>query len=372
MSEWLERKEIVKEITLSINRNYPNKEITELHIKQAIASCPIIPGSNERHVETIYEMAKAIKEAEDERFIPRLSEIENDNRKSVQIFAGDNEKIYSKILVEKLAFEVKRIREDIFNKSEPPFESQETAISWIKETAKKEVDDRVVELVVDKKTSDQIHDQWGLEDAPVMIRAIGIRKINLSRLSIPGPDGYDDSVSISSYTQWPHAYPPSILARLKKSVEKLSSLTGWQEAQSLMHILTGVSPLLPPAQIEANIRKFETEDGSFFSQHGTIKFYGTDMSRDQLIKLHGQLRILLGVKHKRPMNREQMELIEFIREMSETLNCKNAPEFWRQVTKEWSKRKGKSLIESQSFQKRYKRACDKNGIQPYRFKKNIK
>ncbi len=254
----------------------------------------------------------------------------------------------------------------------PPFKSKEDAISWIKKEAETEPNDALVEIVIDKETQKNLlENHLPLSDPvteknPITIKAIGIRSRNRETIGFPGKDDWVERLYISNQG---NNYWASKLARLKAQAKNLSKITGWQESQALIHILTGKIPILPQTRTVIKDKGFQTEQGWMQTKYATVTFFNPFMTREDLIKLHTRMRENLGIKHKKKQDKALLELVDFVKKRAKNHQYKDSDSFWQGLSDEWVDLKEQEPIKGASFNKRYSRACQKLGIYPIRFTK---
>ncbi len=336
------------------------------------------------------------------------------------IFEGSSAQAFSKNLAEQLSYEVENIRERIFNNPKPLFKSVRKAVIWIREQQKLEPDDRLVTVVVDRETTNDLHTplEPATPDNPKSIKVLGVRKLyHKDSISFHGTDTKSNNKLVDTVNSLPISshganHWSTKLAKLAHYAKKLADFTGWQEQQATMFILTGLTPLLPPARITIHNKShrivkggdkilketlialkdklkhsdeqlddeelnkkvwknvWKEADHDWISyQYATVSFFGFYMTKKELIKLHARLREMVGLKHKKKLESEQKELVDFVRDEIKNLKYSNAGEAWDKLAGKWAALKGSKLTKGNSFYNRYTDICTKLNTEPIRPKR---
>lgn len=286
---------------------------------------------------------------------------------------NENAYLYSNRITNQFSFEVKKIRKDIFGQIEPPFKSKDEAISWIKNTVKNEPKYHTLQVVVDNKTADYVHksiippaDPITPEE-PISINIVGVKKFERASIAFEGPNKNINSLPISSLGD---AAWSTSLAKLQARAESLSKKTGWQEAQAVMHILTGVTPLLE-TRIMLHDKYFKTDESLnnwINLKYITVTFFGYHIRREELIRLHSKIREMLGMKNKKNIEKEYEQIVEHVNMHAPKIKSDNNVDFWNALAKSWAKSTSSNSTSGDSFRRRYKRACERLNTRPIRFK----
>lgn len=319
--------------------------------------------------QTIRYLKKSIAQLGDEFLIPQEFK---DQKTEEEHFSQNSIRDFSENIANQLNFRIREIRQELFESPEPPFESTGVAVDWIRQQANLEPNDTIVEIVVNEETRKNIHQNYLQSSTPVTeenphtIKAIGIRSHKGETISFPGKDGWVECLPISSQGG---NYWASKLARLKAQAESIAQIAGWQEQQAVMHILTGGIPLLPAARIEIKHKGFKAEDGWRQRKYASVTFFDPYITRTELIALNGEIRKLLKLKHVKKVDKNQYDLINFVRSRSENHSYKGSDSFWQGLADEWANLNNSKALKGNSFYKRYVRACEKLSVFPIRFKK---
>ncbi|HEY3373733.1 MAG TPA: hypothetical protein VGK02_01545 [Candidatus Aquicultor sp.] len=365
-----------------IDRTYKHHGLDAHHINRAFeyALRSVRPDNikrklqnslGEREIKTIYELAQNEKRLEEFGLSITPFGDKGQEQFSVDFARATSAQAASLIVAEQLSYSVQCERKRLFGDSEPPFSTQEAAITWIRETAANEPDHKIIEVIANSDTARALFgyspsftsDEFHIGDpvtlnSPVLINAVGLRGCKQKLIGFLDKHGHEAYLPIS---------PQGMLAILADEAESISSITGWKKEEAVMHILTGVVPILPPVTASVHETVFLTESSGRPYKYLTVNFFGFDLTRDELIRLHAILRDLAGVKFNKGKVNERYELVEFVRQ--EAVVADNAEVFWSTLAERWSKRKGKDVVKPESFQRSYIRACDSLGVTPIRFRR---
>lgn len=334
--------------------------LSEEHITLAYAAA-IRPDFDDKWAAIVRRTALRIKAAQ-EGFVPTVETDEHESLPSLYSLSG--------MLVQYVGSEVEQIRQQLFNQSEAPFKSVEEATRWIKEMAESEPDYVVARLVIDRETLKRIHENHlppanpVTPENPIMVKAVGYRGVENELLKFSGADGKPSAMRTSGQGNNYWATP---LGRLKSAAEKLAKNTGWQEAQGVIHILTGRIPLLPSARIRAHLKNLKTSAGWVSHRYASATIFDSNPSAKVIKQIHADMRKLLDVKYKKRVDDDQRELIKFVEEHSAGVKCDTAEEFWKILAQLWTESGRGKPLKGASFQKRYQRNCRKFGVETIRF-----
>lgn len=230
--------------------------------------------------------------------------------------------LYSYFLLDKLSLSVKAIRRGIFKSIDAPFKTIEEATNWIEQEGQNKPSNFEEANKLVNKLQEMTH--W---------------TVSCKVLPYIGGDGWQRIIVVWAGT---------LSERLADETKELAEATGFNQASLVMHILTGIKPLLPLAQIVTHISNFNAPSGETFLSHRVeLKITARDLSTSQLSQIYKEMRGKLGVESDRHIKEDDFKLYETVRilgyppEQNKTSRsrkrAKGTVDFWKTVQKEFEK-----------------------------------
>ncbi len=232
--------------------------------------------------------------------------------------------VSSDYLVEKIAYWVNNIREEMFGDIEPPFEDDlESALSWLETTARIDMESKNPVAVSTKKEINQIANQEQTS-VPFLMRDIFMPAKN----------------KVKSF--W--VQPGTLLYNLSRKIDNIANATGFKRHAVTVYILTGLEPVLPRVNITLNLGKAElpVKDGSkdkeseILSKRSLkIEIHSADLSPKELKMIYDQYRNELNIRKTKSLSEDQIRLFYLVHNRGGPPQ-KGAKAFWESVKNEWN------------------------------------
>jgi hypothetical protein len=229
--------------------------------------------------------------------------------------------ITSDILLKNLLPWVEDLRREGFGGRQPPFGSIGEAADWIERTS---TSDRESRRVVEGQ--DKIREELDAL-AGKYAEVSGIRlTLRYSRpiLKYQKPG--------NEHVQNVYVAPGTFLDKLARETKDVAGRTGFTEDTLVVHILTGLKPVLP--------RIWLSQPGGphLSRRYATVRFNAADLGFEELRALYNELREYLGGKGKEGLSLEDWEFWRLIEDMGgPPTKWGTKTQFWKEAQQRWNR-----------------------------------
>ncbi len=246
---------------------------------------------------------------------------------------GYRDIVTSDYVISKISHWVAKVREELFDSTEPPFyDDHENAVRWVEDTAK---------LDGENENASQ-----GKESLPFL----------KSEIYLP----YQNSVK----PIW--VQPGSLLYHLGKKALSISQATGFRKHAVTIYILTGLEPVFPRVTMQINYGRavlpqdnpdadtINKEKLTISSKSLCVNIYAADLSPGELKEIYDGYRRELKLNKMKSLSEDQVKLFYLVH------NAGGPPKygskaFWNEIKKQWNNIHGNKPYKSwEGVYQRYK------------------
>jgi len=248
-----------------------------------------------------------------------------------------------------MSLSVKAIRHSLFRSKEAPFRTIEEATRWIEQEGQKKPSEKTLKEANELERRLQEMTHWS---------------VSTETLPYIGGDGWNSNIA---------AWAGTLLEPLAYETKRMAHATGFSQASLVMHILTGIKPLLPLARIIDHISRYNAPSGeTFMTHHVELNITARDLSTSQLSQLYKEMREKLRVVSDRHIDEDDWKLFQIVKKLGYppeqekvrkrrgTKRAKGTVAFWKMVQQEWEqeeKQAGKPI--KRKIWNAFKRAYDR-------------
>jgi hypothetical protein len=185
------------------------------------------------------------------------------------------------LLIEKLAPWAKALREDRFKDSNPPCKTVAEAAAWIEKESKRDLD------------------QWGVKSAEREAAFERIEELSAEfDIELAFKEAYlPYQKQGEDYAQQVYTVPRTYLHRLSLETARAEKKTGLAQDALVIHVLTGLRPVLPRMRVGRSQRILPLPDGGqIFARWATVTFFARDLTYKEHTRAYNTVREHVGGK----------------------------------------------------------------------------
>lgn len=229
---------------------------------------------------------------------------------------------------------IETARDLLFSSPEPPFDSREEAVKWLRETADKQKRPGTKD---EEQAWQMIFEAQALIRKPLLLKTIQLPYIDPRTGELEHLEGYFGS-------------PIHVLSG---QVESLAEMTGFSQVGLIDYILTGIPPLLPAFRIKETWIPTQEPQGKpgFLKRSVTVEINSRHLTEQQFHRVWSEARRAFGPERKKPARARTVLLISTVRRCLENRpESENKMEFWKRVQEEFNSNAGKRVEKYRSWQ----------------------